>query len=117
MTRPETICRAEVSSLSPGTLWYWRIAAKGKVLSPVGSFKTAADPDKTDEVSFIQVSDTQNAYYNEHKRNEAAYGADTLLEALRHFRMQTSCCTPVILLKPAVLRTNGSTFSSVQHRF
>ena len=85
LTRPETICRAEVSSLSPGTLWYWRIAAKGKVLSPVGSFKTAADPDKTDEVSFIQVSDTQNAYYNEHKRNEAAYGADTLLEALRHF--------------------------------
>ena len=62
LTRPETICRAEVSSLSPGTLWYWRIAAKGKVLSPVGSFKTAADPDKTDEVSFIQVSDTQNAY-------------------------------------------------------
>lgn len=53
LTRPETICRAEVSSLSPGTLWYWRIAAKGKVLSPVGSFKTAADPDKTDEVSFI----------------------------------------------------------------
>ena len=43
------------------------------MLSPVGSFKTAADPDKTDEVSFIQVSDTQNAYYNEHKRNEAAY--------------------------------------------
>ena len=51
LTRPETICRAEVSSLSPGTLWYWRIAAKGKVLSPVGSFKTAADPDKAPTAS------------------------------------------------------------------
>ena len=58
---------------------------KGQSAEPCRSFKTAADPDKTDKVSFIQVSDTQNAYYNEHKRNEAAYGADTLLQALRHF--------------------------------
>lgn len=75
----ETIYDADAVGLQPGTLYYYQVGAKNGALSDIGKFKTAGGADKA--VTFIQYTDTQNAYWNEHKRNEAQFGADTLFQA------------------------------------
>ncbi|MCL2896941.1 purple acid phosphatase family protein [Brenneria tiliae] len=75
----ETIYDADASGLQPGTLYYYQVGAKNGALSDIGKFKTSGGADKA--ITFIQYTDTQNAYWNEHKRNEAQFGADTLFQA------------------------------------
>lgn len=75
----ETIYDADAVGLKPGMLYYYQIGEKNGALSEVGKFNIAQGADKT--ITFIQYTDTQNAYWNEHKRNEAKFGADTLFQA------------------------------------
>lgn len=75
----ETVYDADVTGLEPGTRYYYRVGSRDGNLSDVGTFETAGGDNKV--VTFIQYTDTQNAYYNEHKRNEAQFGADTLYRA------------------------------------
>ncbi len=75
----ETIYDADAVGLKPGMAYYYQVGEKNGALSEVGKFNTAQGTDKT--VTFIQYTDTQNAYWNEHKRNEAQFGADTLYQA------------------------------------
>lgn len=75
----ETINKAKATGLKANTTYYYRLGATGH-MSPLGTFKTAAvgqDPFK-----FVHYTDTQNAFWNENARNEAAFGAQTLNEAL-----------------------------------
>lgn len=75
----ETIYDADAVGLRPNTVYYYRVGAKNGALSDVGTFKTSGGAEKA--TTFIQYTDTQNAYWNEHKRNEAQFGADTLFQA------------------------------------
>nr|WP_283163644.1 metallophosphoesterase family protein [Brenneria tiliae] len=75
----ETIYDADAAGLQPGTFYYYQVGAKNGALSDIGKFKTSGGSDKA--ITFIQYTDTQNAYWNEHKRNEAQFGADTLFQA------------------------------------
>lgn len=76
---PETSYKALAENLTPNTTYYYQVGSSKGQFSPVGTFKTAGG--KTDEFSFIQYTDSQNAYYNEHVNNEARYAADTLFQA------------------------------------
>ena len=49
-------------------------------MSEVGQFKTSGEDG--DAFKFVHYTDTQNAFWNENLRNEAAFGADTLMRAL-----------------------------------
>ncbi|MDY4647248.1 MAG: metallophosphoesterase [Aerococcus suis] len=75
----ETINKAIAKGLKPNTRYFYRVGAPG-FLSPIGTFKTASAG--AAPFTFIHYTDTQNAYWNEHVRNEAAFGAKTLAEAL-----------------------------------
>ncbi|MDX7988703.1 metallophosphoesterase family protein [Xenorhabdus sp. 12] len=75
----EVIYSADISGLSPDTVYYYKVGDKNGELSQIGQFKTSSSPQKP--FSFIQYTDTQNAYWNEHIRNEAQFGADTLQQA------------------------------------
>lgn len=75
----ETINRAIVTGLNPDTKYYYQVGA-AHLLSPVGTFKTAAL--KESDFKFIHYTDTQNGVWNENVRNEAEFGARTLNEAL-----------------------------------
>lgn len=75
----ETIYNADVDGLTPAMTYYYQVGDKNGMLSPVGKFKTSGAKDKP--LTFIHYTDTQNAYWNEHIRNEAQFGADTLYQA------------------------------------
>lgn len=76
----ETANQVTARNLKPGTRYFYQLGSKalGK-LSPIGQFKTAATGAKP--FTFIHVTDSQNAWWNENVRNEAAFGADTLAHA------------------------------------
>ncbi|MCZ0717167.1 metallophosphoesterase [Aerococcus kribbianus] len=75
----ETINKAKATGLKANTTYYYRLGATGH-MSPLGTFKTAAAGQ--DPFKFVHYTDTQNAFWNENARNEAAFGAQTLNEAL-----------------------------------
>jgi len=75
----ETAYDADATGLEPGTRYYFRVGARDGNLSEVGTFETSGGSNSV--TTFIQYTDTQNAYWNEHKRNEAQFGADTLFRA------------------------------------
>lgn len=75
----ETIYYADVQGLTPATTYYYQVGDKDGLLSDVGTFKTSGAEDKP--LTFIHYTDTQNAFWNEHIRNEAQFGADTLHQA------------------------------------
>ncbi|PHM38149.1 Alkaline phosphatase [Xenorhabdus mauleonii] len=75
----EVIYSADINGLSPETVYYYQVGDKNGELSQIGQFKTSSSPQKP--FSFIQYTDTQNAYWNEHIRNEAQFGADTIQQA------------------------------------
>src|SRR5690606_31607688 len=75
----ETVYDADATGLEPGTRYYYRVGSRGGNLSDVGTFETAGGDNTV--TTFIQYTDTQNAYWNEHIRNEAQFGADTLFRA------------------------------------
>ncbi|EJF91122.1 purple acid phosphatase family protein [Bartonella tamiae] len=70
---------ADIQGLNPGTVYYYQVGDENGELSDVGQFKTSGSSNSS--FSFIQYTDTQNAYWNENIRNEAQFGADTLYQA------------------------------------
>ena len=76
----EHVYKAVATDLEPGTTYYYQVGSEEGEKSEVGSFKTSGGDD--DSFTFIQYTDTQNAYWNEHVRNEASFGADTIAKAL-----------------------------------
>lgn len=72
--------KAQATGLEPDTEYYYQVGSEETGFSEVGTFKTSGGED--DEFTFVQYTDTQNAYWNENVRNEAAFGADTLETAI-----------------------------------
>lgn len=74
-----------IDGLTAGTTYYYRVGrvcdADGQ--SERGTFKTGDSTAKP--FTFVQYTDTQNAYWNEDRIDEAAYGADTLKRALEKY--------------------------------
>ena len=72
--------KAKATDLEPNTDYYYQVGSESGKVSETGTFKTsgkAGDPFK-----FVHYTDTQNAFWNENVRNEAAFGANTLMNAL-----------------------------------
>lgn len=72
--------KAVATGLEPDTTYYYQVGSESGEKSEVGTFTTSGDDGE--EFTFIQYTDTQNAFWNENVRNEAAFGADTLKKAL-----------------------------------
>lgn len=72
--------KAIATDLEPDTKYYYQVGSESGEKSNIGSFETAGE--SGDDFTFIQYTDTQNAYWNENVRNEAAFGADTIKQAL-----------------------------------
>ncbi|MEB7768119.1 purple acid phosphatase family protein [Mammaliicoccus sciuri] len=81
MTVPEYNYKAKATGLKPNTTYYYRVGSASGPQSEVGQFKTSGN--NGDPFQFVQYTDTQNAYWNEHVRNEAQFGADTLSNAIQ----------------------------------
>lgn len=72
--------KAVATGLEPNTVYYYQVGSESGEKSKVGTFKTSGDDGEA--FTFIQYTDTQNAFWNENVRNEAAFGADTIKRAL-----------------------------------
>lgn len=72
--------KAEATELEPNTTYYYQVGSETGEMSEVGKFSTASEAGEA--FTFIQYTDTQNAYWNEHVRNEASFGADTIARAI-----------------------------------
>lgn len=72
--------KAVATDLEPDTTYYYQVGSESGEKSEIGTFKTSGEAG--DAFTFIQYTDTQNAYWNENVRNEAAFGADTIKQAL-----------------------------------
>lgn len=72
--------KALATELEASTTYYYQVGNESGEKSEIGTFNTAGE--SGDEFTFIQYTDTQNAYWNENVNNEAAYGADTIQQAL-----------------------------------
>lgn len=72
--------KAEAAELEPDTTYYYQVGSESGEISEVGEFKTSGE--SGDPFKFVHYTDTQNAFWNENVRNEAAFGADTLQKAL-----------------------------------
>lgn len=77
----EHVYKAEASDLEANTTYYYQVGSESGELSETGKFKTAGEDGEA--FTFVQYTDTQNAYWNENVRNEAAFGADTIKQALK----------------------------------
>lgn len=77
---PEYSYKADAKGLKPDTEYFYQAGSSTGGKSEVGSFRTA-DKDQ-DKFTFLQYTDTQNAYWNQNLIDEAAFGADTLRRAL-----------------------------------
>ncbi|PKK40096.1 hypothetical protein ABB02_00602 [Clostridiaceae bacterium JG1575] len=73
--------KATARGLKPGTTYYYQVRSDKGEKSSVGRFKTAKGAGAP--FSFLHYTDTQNAFWNQHLMDEAAYGADTLARALK----------------------------------
>lgn len=72
--------KAKAEDLEPNTTYHYRVGSESGEVSESGQFKTSGE--KGEPFKFVHYTDTQNAFWNENVRNEAAYGADTLKQAL-----------------------------------
>lgn len=72
--------KAQATDLEPNTTYYYQVGSESGEISEVGEFKTSGEDG--DPFKFVHYTDTQNAFWNENVRNEAAFGADTLMRAL-----------------------------------
>lgn len=81
ISEPEYTYKAQAKDLKPNTKYYYKVGSESGKQSQIGQFKTAGD--KGDPFSFVQYTDTQNAFWNENVRNEAMFGADTLKNAIK----------------------------------
>lgn len=73
--------KAKATGLKPNKQYYYKVGSEKGGKSEVGQFKTSGN--KGDAFSFVQYTDTQNAFWNENVRNEAQFGADTLKNAIQ----------------------------------
>ncbi|MFQ3844679.1 metallophosphoesterase family protein [Staphylococcus pseudoxylosus] len=81
ITEAEYTYKAQAKDLKPNTKYYYKVGSDDGKKSQIGQFKTAGK--KGDPFNFVQYTDTQNAFWNENVRNEAAFGADTLKNAIQ----------------------------------
>lgn len=72
--------KALATDLKPNTTYYYQVGSESGEKSNVGTFKTSGEDGEA--FTFVHYTDTQNAYWNEHVRNEAAFGADTIKHAI-----------------------------------
>lgn len=72
--------KALAEGLEANTTYYYQVGSESGEMSEIGTFTTAGE--EGEEFTFVQYTDTQNAYWNEHVYNEAAFGADTVARAL-----------------------------------
>lgn len=72
--------KAIADNLDPNTDYYYQVGSENGELSEVGTFSTAGEAGE--DFQFIHVTDTQNAFFNENTRNEAAFGGDTFRRAV-----------------------------------
>ena len=72
--------KATATGLEPNKTYYFQVGSESEGYSETGTF-TTSNPDE-ESFQFIHYTDTQNAYWNEHVNNEAAYGANTLEKAM-----------------------------------
>ncbi|UUX32902.1 metallophosphoesterase [Fundicoccus culcitae] len=72
--------KAIATELSPNTTYYYQVGSAEGERSEIGTFTTSGEAGEA--FTFAHYTDTQNAYWNEHVRNEAAFGADTIEKAL-----------------------------------
>lgn len=72
--------KAQATGLEPNTTYYYQVGSESGEISETGEFKTSGE--SGDPFKFVHYTDTQNAFWNENVRNEAAFGADTLQKAL-----------------------------------
>lgn len=72
--------KAKATDLEPDTTYHYKVGSESGEVSESGQFKTSGE--KGEPFKFVHYTDTQNAFWNENVRNEAAYGADTLKRAL-----------------------------------
>ena len=76
----EYVYKAVATDLEADTTYYYQVGSSLGEMSEVGTFETSGEAGE--EFTFAHYTDTQNAYWNEHVRNEAAFGADTIAQAL-----------------------------------
>lgn len=81
ISEAEYTYKAQAKDLKPNTKYYYKVGSEKGGKSQIGQFKTAGK--KGDPFNFVQYTDTQNAFWNEHVRNEATFGADTLMNAIQ----------------------------------
>lgn len=72
--------KAQATDLEPNTTYYYQVGSESGEISEVGEFETSGEDG--DPFKFVHYTDTQNAFWNENVRNEAAFGANTLKNAL-----------------------------------
>lgn len=72
--------KALAVNLEPGTQYFYQVGSEEGGKSDIGTFTTAKGGEEA--FTFLQYTDTQNAYWNQHLIDEAAYGADTIMRAL-----------------------------------
>ena len=72
--------KALATDLEPSTTYYYQVGSESGEKSEVGTFDTSGEAGEA--FTFVQYTDTQNAFWNENVFNEAAYGADTIKQAL-----------------------------------
>lgn len=72
--------KAKATDLEPNTDYYYQVGSESGKVSETGTFKTSGKVG--DPFKFVHYTDTQNAFWNENVRNEATFGANTLMNAL-----------------------------------
>lgn len=72
--------KAQAVDLDPHTTYHYQVGSESGEISEAGEFKTSGE--EGDPFKFVHYTDTQNAFWNENVRNEAAFGADTLMRAM-----------------------------------
>lgn len=76
----EVVYHAQATGLEPNTTYYYQVGSDDGGFSDVRTFKTAGE--SSDDFSFIHLTDTQNAYWNEFSWSDATFAAATTADAL-----------------------------------
>lgn len=72
--------KAQAADLEPNSTYSYKVGSESGGISEIGTFKTSGEAG--DPFKFVHYTDTQNAFWNENVRNEASFGANTLMNAL-----------------------------------